>query len=371
NFKIINGVIKLSVENNAPILPQEKQRILIRIEKAKKYTDLSDAFMDMGDTTESAGLGIILTQILLKNSGIGVDNFKMDFVKDKTIVSLDIPNNAVPLVTNSKFNSKILDEIENLPTLPHTITKLIQMCSSTDTTIQSISVEIEKDPGLSADLLKLSNSTYFVTRNKANTVLSAVKIVGLKNLKNLLYVTGVNKILTTRYHKAQEVWDHSAKCSYFARTLASDFGSPKLSDIASTGGLLHDIGKLILLSLGKEITEKIQVLKDREKNNSVLMEEYSVGISHPDIAGLLLEKWSFPDELLSVAKFHHKPFMAPDEHKDIVELVYLANMMVDAIDGKASYETIYPEIAQKFHVGKPEVFERVIQKLNSSYTGQS
>jgi HD-like signal output (HDOD) protein len=367
-LKIDNGTIRMVVENTAPVLPQEQQRILIRMEKAKGYNDLSDAFMDMGDTTESAGLGIILTQILLRNSGIGTENFNLEFFKDKTAVSLYIPNNVRPLITNSKFNEKILDEIENLPALPHTITKLIDLCGEPDSNIQKISTEIEKDPGLSADLLKLSNSAFFVTRNKVNTVLAAVKVVGLKNLKNLLYVTGVNKILNSRYHKAQEIWDHSAKCSFFARSLAMETGKSKLADIASTAGLLHDIGKLVLLSLGKEITQKIEDLKDREKSNSVLMEEYSIGISHPEIAGLLLEKWSFSEDLISIAKFHHKPFMAPDEHKDIVELVYLANMMVDVVDMKVSFGTIYTPVLKKFNLEDEKVFHKTVEKLNLAFS---
>lgn len=367
DLKIEGGTLNMIVDNTTPVLPEEQKRILIRMEKAKKYNDLSDAFMDMGDTTESAGLGIILTQILLRNSGIGTENFKLEFHKDRTSASMKIPNNVVPLITNSKFNEKILDEIENLPTLPHTITKLIGMCGEPDANIQKISIEIEKDPGLSADLLKLSNSAFFVTRNKANTVLAAVKIVGLKNLKNLLYVTGVNKILTSRYTKAQEVWDHSAKCSFFARTLAMETGRAKLADIASTAGLLHDIGKLVLLSLGKEITQKIEDLKDREKSNSVLLEEYSIGISHPEIAGLLLEKWSFSEDLVSIVRYHHKPFMAPPEHQEIVELIYLANMMVDMLDTKASFATIYQPVLKKFNLDDEKIFQKMLDRLHSLF----
>ena len=367
NMQIKNGGFFFEVENNSPVLPQEQERIRVRIEKAKQYTDLSDAFLDFSDTTESAGLGIILTHILLKNSGIGYENFKMEFTPIVTKVNLFIPHNVIPKIIDSKFNAKILDEIENLPSLPQSVTKLINLCNNPDSNIQTLSAEIEKDPGLSADLLKLSNSAFFVTRAKQNTVLGALKIVGLKNLKNLLYVTGVNKVLGNRYKKAEEVWEHSNKVSFFARNIAVESGKNKFADLASTAGLLHDIGKLILLSLGKEITDKIQALKTREKNNSVIMEEYSIGISHPNIAGLLLEKWSFPEELVSVCRFHHKPFLAPEEHKDIVEIIYLANMMADVLDFKASYATIYPPVLQLMKIESEDQFHRIIENMNKAY----
>ncbi len=364
---IKNGTFHFQVENNAPVLPQEQERIHARVEKAKTYNDLADAFMDFSDTTESAGLGIILTHILLKNSGIGYHNFKMEFSPKVTKVTLSIPNNVTPREFSSKFNEKILDEIENLPALPQNVTKLIELCNNPNSDITKIGAEIEKDPALSADLIKLSNSAFFITRNRANTVVAALKIVGIKNLKNLLYVTGVNKVLGNRYKKAEEVLEHSNKVSFFARSIALEFGKTRLADLASTSGLLHDIGKLILLSLGKEITEKIQSLKTREKTNSVIIEEYSVGISHAEVAGLLLEKWSFPEDLISVCRYHHKPFLAPEEHKEIVELIYLANMMVDFLDLKASFTTIYPESLKILKVDREDQFMEIVNKFNISY----
>lgn len=249
--QVKNNILSIHAENNAPVLPEEQERIFKRIEAAKKYNDLSDAFMDMSDSTESAGLGLILTQILLKNSGIGRDNFTIEFKNDKTIAHFTIPGQVVPIITNSKFNEQILNEIEGLPPLPQSVSRIITLCNKPDTDINVLTTEIERDAVLSADLLKLSNSSLFITRNKANTVLAAVKVVGLKNIKNMLYVSGVRKIMGNRYDKVQKIWDHCAKCSFFAKVIAMDSSKNKLADLAATGGLLHDIGKLIILSLDK------------------------------------------------------------------------------------------------------------------------
>jgi hypothetical protein len=94
-FQFKDGNFLFIVENNTSVQPEEQIRILRRVEAAKSYKDLSDAFEDMSDSTESAGLGLVLTQILLKNSGIGIDKFKMEFFQDKTKVSLLVPSNVV------------------------------------------------------------------------------------------------------------------------------------------------------------------------------------------------------------------------------------------------------------------------------------
>ena len=365
--KIKDNVLYVQAENNAPVLPEEQERIFKRIEAAKKYNDLSDAFMDMSDSTESAGLGLILTQILLKNSGIRRDNFRIEFQGDKTIAHFKIPGQVVPIITNSKFNEQILNEIEGLPPLPQSVSKIIMLCNKPDTDINILTNEIEKDAVLSADLLKLSNSSLFITRNKANTVLSAVKVVGLKNIKNMLYVSGVRKIMGNRYDKVQKIWDHCAKCSFFAKVIALDSSKHKLADLAATGGLLHDIGKLIILSLDKKIVDKMTNFQMQEKDSSVLIEEFTVGISHADIGGRLLKKWSFPEDLIHIVEFHHRPFLAPPEHKDLLEIVYLANMMLDALDNRANFFTINQEILKNFKLDNEAVFNKYLEKIDQQF----
>lgn len=354
------------VENNANVMPVEQERIKKRMEAAKAYNDLSDAFEDMSDSTESAGLGLILTQILLRNSGIGRENFRLVFQPDKTLVVFQIPSNVVPQIQGvSKFNAKVLDEIENLPPLPKSLHKIIDLCNDPEANIHTLSVEIEKDPALSADLLKLSNSTYFITRNKVSTIQNAIKIVGLKNLKNLLYVSGVTKIMSSRYEKAQEIWDHSGKCSIYARLIANEFSHHKIADIAATAGLLHDIGKLVLLSIDKNITKRVEFLKDKEKNNSVLLEEYSMGISHPDIGAQLLTKWGFPVELIEVVQFHHRPFLASADSRALTEIIYLANNLVDLKDGKTSFSVMLSPILENFNIVTEQDLLNLIEKLDS------
>ncbi len=367
-FQFKDGNFLFIVENSVTVQPEEQERILKRVEAAKTYNDLSDAFEDMSDSTESAGLGLILTQILLKNSGIGREKFKMEFFKDKTKVSLIVPSNVVSIIPPvSKFNSQALDEIEKLPPLPKTLNKILELCGNPNANISSLSSEIEKDPALTADLLKLSNSAYYGGRMKVKTIQDAIKLVGLKNLKNLLYISGVTKIMNSRYSKANEIWEHSAKCSYFARILSQELNLPKLSDIAATAGLLHDIGKLILLSIENSVTEKVEFLRDKEKNNSVLVEEYTLGISHPEIAGKLLSKWQFPEELIAVAQYHHRPFLAPSEYRELVNIIYLANMMIDIQDEKTSYSILHFYILEEFGIQNREEFYNLLEKIENIY----
>ncbi|MBE8398014.1 HDOD domain-containing protein, partial [Leptospira borgpetersenii serovar Hardjo-bovis] len=198
-----------------------------------------------------------------------------------TRATLIVPQQIVPIEITTKLKEKILMEIEGLPPLPNTLTRIISLCNNPDSDLGIIASEIEKNPALSVDLLKLSNSAGFASRNKVNTIVQAVKVVGLKNVRNLLYVSGVRKIMDGRYAKLQEVWNHSNMCSFFIRQIAGRGGMTRVADIAAAGALLHDLGKFILLSLNQKLFIKLtNYQKDRDFGSSTILEEISIGISH-------------------------------------------------------------------------------------------
>jgi putative nucleotidyltransferase with HDIG domain len=368
-MKLRNKEIMILVDNNAPLLPEEQERILKRIDSSKKYNDLSEAFLDMGDNQESAGLGIILSQLLLKNSGIGQERFKITSTGKETRVSLLVPENTVPIEISNKIKTKILDEMDGLPPLPQSLTKIINLCSNPDSDLNIIAHEIEKNPALSVDILKLSNSAGFMSRSRVNTILQAVKVVGLKNIRNLLYVTGVRKVMDGQYGKMQDVWDHSNRTSYYARYISNESGRLKIGDIVAVGGLLHDLGKLLLLSLEKNLFNKLLAYqKGREMNNTTLLEEISLGISHASLGAQLAKKWDFPEDLITIIDYHHKPFIAPEPYKEIVELVYVANMISDIQESKRGFFTIDPGLLHKF-TGTTDLdsFQKYMERIEKGY----
>ena len=91
NFKKSDNSLKITIFNNVTIIEEEYNRIKTRLEQAKKYQNLADAYNDIYDSTEGAGLGLALMVFLLKNSGIGVDNLLITPDNKGVTVSLNIP----------------------------------------------------------------------------------------------------------------------------------------------------------------------------------------------------------------------------------------------------------------------------------------
>lgn len=298
-----------------------------------------------------------------------MDKFKIESDGKITRATLVIPKQIVPLEVTTKLKDRIFTEVEGLPPLPNTLTKIISLCNNADSDLGVIANEIERNPALGADLLKLSNSAGFASRNKVNTIVQAVKVVGLKNVRNLLYVSGVRKIMEGRYTKLQEVWNHSNLTSYLARQVSQRAGLVKLGDIAAAGALLHDLGKFVLLALDPNLFRKLSAFqKYRDLNNSTIFEEISIGISHPTLGGMLARKWDFPPDLVNMIEFHHRPFMAYGTiYADLVETVYLANMMSDYTERKVTYYAVDSNILRKFELDDKQKFEETCERLTKAY----
>jgi HD-like signal output (HDOD) protein len=100
------------------------------------------------------------------------------------------------------------------------------------------------------------------------------------------------------------------------------------------------------------------------------MENFSYGLNHADVGGLIAQKWNFPDQLVEGIKYHHEPLMASGPHRNIVFCVYLANAICDIERGNISYEQIEPIVLRDFAINDEGQFRKVHRSLRYSYEKQ-
>ncbi len=359
--KIVKG-LSLTVKNNTPIHPEELKRINLRIEKAKTYNDFSDAYDDIYDESEGAGLGLVLTILLLKNTGIGENSFKIDSSEFSTSARLDIPFELKPREITTTVKDQILREIKGLPPFPENILTIQKLCREPHVSIDKIVNKIMLDPSLSVDILRLANSAYFTGIRKIDNLNDAVVRIGMKNLNNLVLVTASRRILEERYKIFSEIWNHCNKVAAYARDIAGYYNMNRIKDNAYLGGLLHDLGKIVLLATDKKFTAWIaSLMRNRKIRTSTVLEEITLGISHSAIGQVMAEKWRFPEYLLDAIKYHHSPLNAPAKSRDLVYTIYLANMLCGLEMKKYHYFYFEDEVLQRFNISS----ESDLQKLHA------
>ncbi len=363
-----DGGLSVQVVNNSPIHPQELERIRLRKEKAKMYEDFSEAYEEIYDDTEGAGLGIVLVGLLLKNSGIGIDNYRIDTDGKNTRSALLIPFHLKPEAVVTDIYRQIMEEVRILPTFPENIMELQRLCVDPNASIGIISDKIMLDPALSSDLLKLSNSAGFVPGKRIETITDAVKIIGMKNLNGILLATGAWRILDARYSRFEEVWQHCNQTAFYARLLATRFRLSRLVENAFLAALLHDLGKIVMLATDLNLTNRIaDIVKDRKIRTSTVLEEISIGLSHATLGEHIARRWGFPDYLIEAIKFHHAPLSASENFRDLVYVVYLANMICGIENRRYQYYYIEGAVLSRFKIEGEDRFNKLHEELKKAF----
>lgn len=368
-FEQKEEILSISVFNNVQIVNEEYDRIMSRIQQSKISQNLADAYNDVYDPTEGAGLGLVLMVFLLKNSGIGADNLSIIHDSDGITVGVNIPKKLKEETIVSDVKEKILKDVDSLPTFPENIIELQQLCKQKESSIDEISERISRDPALTADVIKLSNSAGFVPGKKISTIKDAVKIIGFKNLHFILTASTARKILGNKYKKFELIWEHCVRVAYYSRQISKIKKLGNISDSAFITGLLHDIGKIVLLSADENIIHTIsEITKNKQLRSSSILEEISIGISHAEIGGLIAGKWNFPDELKIPIANHHSPLNSDPEYKDLTYVVYLANMLCGIEINKYTYYYVETEILDHFKIKSIEELQDLHQKLKNNFT---
>ena len=194
-FHALKQTLGITIVNNAAMTKNEHMRVYDRIARSRGFKSLEEAFDKTQDYVEGAGLGIVILILIIKKIGLSEEAFNIDVDKGETIARLTIPFPQVHLENLEQLTGLIVKEIKELPQFPENIVHLQKIIADPDVGFEEIAKQISTDPSLTADLLKLVNSAQFMLPRRVESVVKAVKFVGLKMLRNMLYSYGTQKIL--------------------------------------------------------------------------------------------------------------------------------------------------------------------------------
>ena len=367
-FKKFDSGLSIHVQNNAPIHPDELHRIKMRLQKAKSYNDFSEVFCDVTDESEGEGLGLVLTVLFLKNTGIGANSFQISSNDHVTETSLVVPFQLKPVNIMNKIQKQILDEVRDLPTFPENILELEKLCVNPDADYRIIAERISMDPSLAVSVLKLSNSAAFITLRRIETIAEAINLIGMKNLRSIIIASSARRILNERYSSFRQVWDHCNKTAFYARHLAPALGCGKIGQNVYLAALLHDLGKIVLLSTSSALSEWMFILtQNRGLRSSTVIEEVSIGISHSSIGELIARKWNLPEYLVETIQWHHAPLNCSEEHRDIVYITYLADKVCRIEENKYDFYYLEEEVLERFKINDEKAFSALMLDLQNKF----
>ena len=254
-----------------------------------------------------------------------------------------------------------LKKIKDIPTLPTIVFELNKHLENPESSIAEVSETIEKDQAMALKILKLVNSAFYGFKSKVSNIKNAVVLLGFNAVRNaIVSVSIINtlpKSLLFQDFGMNEFWKHSLAVAVTSKNIAQKAGleSP---DNCFVGGLLHDVGKVILAQYFQDLFVKVWSHMRRECVSFYQAERNELPVGHARIGAHLAERWALPQGLIDGLRWHHE-FQPGIPNADYVMIIYLANILVDCYDEN-------PECAIDMTAMHPEAVKFLMRQLNDT-----
>jgi HD-like signal output (HDOD) protein len=228
----------------------------------------------------------------------------------------------------------ILEKLNDIPTLPVVATKVTELINDPNSSSADIADVLKKDQVLTAKVLKLINSPYYGIPGEVTDVKRALAYLGFNSLAQLVLSVSVISVFSENKQSRFSLpgfWKHALGTAVASEIIAKKVDYPKPEE-CFTCGLLHDIGKIVLLKIAPEEFLKIIELSEREKISFAEAERKLEIPGHGYLGEYIAGQWRLPQVIRMSIRYHHTDVRSTDtilgSIKKAIQIVSLANQIV-------------------------------------------
>jgi putative nucleotidyltransferase with HDIG domain len=224
-----------------------------------------------------------------------------------------VETTSSPAVSSSdaKLSQRALGALGKLPPFSPILNKLLASLAGEDVSFSKLGDLIEKDAVLAGNIIHLVNSALYARRATITSVRHALALLGMDKVRNTLLGMSISRMWSQV--KTPPVWSmarfnrHSAAVAILGDQIASRIPATVYPEGAFVGGLLHDLGRLLIaLGLPEEFTHLVKLHEQSERSWTECELEL-LGFTHADLSAEALEKWKFPEQVQIAVRDHHRP----------------------------------------------------------------
>ncbi|MCA8950027.1 MAG: HDOD domain-containing protein [Planctomycetes bacterium] len=233
-------------------------------------------------------------------------------------------------------STNILSLVNNtieLPTMPEVLLKLNEVMANPEASADEVADVVSKDPAVATNLLRIVNSAYYGLQVRVSAVSLAISVMGFNMTKKVALKAAVFTTFGKRRDKIQHFdasafWKHAVFTGVASRVLgqASTAFADKHGEDLYIAGLLHDIGKIILME--RMAPRYLAMLRKAvgAGRPELEVEHEEFGFTHADVGSVLAIKWFLPEDLAIAIRYHHHPTDDPF-HRSLSSLIHLADQL--------------------------------------------
>jgi HD-like signal output (HDOD) protein len=222
-----------------------------------------------------------------------------------------------------------LRQCPRLPSLRSIDQALRELTQADQRYTSQISEVIRRDPSLTARLLRLVNSVYYGLTTPVKSIEEAVLYLGVRQIRQLAMVTPViedfQQLASRTRFPWRRLWQHCIGTAILTRELLCATNAVQ-EEADYLAGLLHDVGKI---AMAATFPEHFRTIYDVESFSEIplpALELMILGAPHTEIGGLYLHNHHLPELLVSAARYHHEPWLAPN-HQRVIAAVQVADLL--------------------------------------------
>ncbi len=227
------------------------------------------------------------------------------------------------------IEQEYIKNVTELPPCPEIALEVLTIAQDVDCNFKKLAAKIERDPNLTANMLKMANSVFFGHMKQIGSIKDIIVRLGLENIK-LIAITSASAAILRPPKEAYglesgALWRHSYATAVLA-SIIGKFANASANATLYTSALLHDVGKVILdRPLWKEIYN--QDIPDEEMS-FIDFENYILHTNHAKVGMALLERWGLPENVCIPVGRHHVRNQVDDDSLHS-KIVYLANLLIE------------------------------------------
>ncbi len=271
------------------------------------------------------------------------------------------------MALDSALLKKNIESITDLPTLPTVVAKITSRIANPSTNAADIGKLIEQDQALTSKILRLVNSASYGFPKQIKSIQHAVVILGFNKVKTIIITASVFGAFNDRKGVGLDLrrfWQHSLATAITSKVAAERLGVAHAAEDAFVGGLLHDIGKVIMDIYQPNIYGPIVKYANTKGILLKTAEDEVMGLNHALIGEWIMDKWRLPATIVRMVGDHHQPSQS-SERRDLIACIHLGDIFARAIGigngGDNRIPAIQPELVESAGIG-PQFFDEIIGK---------
>jgi HD-like signal output (HDOD) protein len=229
---------------------------------------------------------------------------------------------------------KLITRKRSLPSIPAIYLQLLEALQDPDCSTDRIGEIVATDAALTARILQLVNSAFFGFAREVSSATEAVMLLGTGTIRSLVLATELFssfQAIESGAWSSQRLWWHNMRVGQWARRIAQyEGGDETLAEQAFTAGVLHDVGKLILMDQLAETYVELWTRAGKERRKVSELEQESFGATHAEVGACLLDLWGLPAPLVEAVALHHQPSRGAENEMSPLTAVHVANVLDNA-----------------------------------------